>query len=63
MACLTIVQTEDENDEDERIRNILCNIARDCMVTNAGTFYVWALLTIIFRCPTLSNIYLYTTVT
>ena len=34
---------------DEQFLNLMCNITRDCMVANGGTFYVWALLTTIFR--------------
>ena len=48
-ACLTAEQATEDSENDEKIRNIACNVMRDCMVTNAGTFYFWALLTTIFR--------------
>ena len=48
-ACITAEMITGENEENEMLLNIMCNITRDCMVTSEGTFYVWALLTTIFR--------------
>ena len=38
-----------DNEENEMILNIVCNITRDCLITIIGTIYVWALMTTIYR--------------
>ena len=48
-TCVTAEMATGDNEEAEMLLNIMCNITRDCMVSVTGTFYVWALLTTIFR--------------